>query len=146
MGRRILPKLDPAINFSRHLSELSELGGDFRLPDLFPRRLPTEVEVGSGKGLFLLNQSGCHPERNYLGIEISKKYARYAAYRFAEAERENARMIRGDAQKFFALHLPENSQTHRRGMILSMATMTQARLVLFGWILHTGTVRTFRAS
>jgi tRNA (guanine-N7-)-methyltransferase len=150
MGRRILPKLDPAIDFSRHLNELSELGADFQSQDWFPRIQPTEVEVGSGKGLFLLNQSGCHPERNFLGIEISKKYARYAAYRLAEAERDNARMIRGDAQKFFALFLKDSSVTdvhiyfpdpwwkarHRKRRIVSDSFVEQCVRVLIpgGWL------------
>ncbi len=150
MGRRILPKINPAIDFSFHLRELAELDPDFDLQGWFANHQPLEVEVGSGKGLFLLNQSGSHPDRNYLGIEIAKKYARFAAYRMAEAERDNARMVRGDAQKFFEQFLQDNSvkdvhvyfpdpwwkARHRKRRIISESFVEQCVRVLIpgGWL------------
>ncbi len=109
MGRRILPKLDPAIDYSGHLRELAELEEGFSIQALFPSPQPLEVEVGSGKGLFLATQSEASPHHNFLGIEIAKKYARFAAYRLAKAQRANARMIRGDAQVLFSKFLSEAS-------------------------------------
>jgi tRNA (guanine-N7-)-methyltransferase len=52
--------------------------------------------------LHLLNASAAHPERLYLGLEISKKYAHFAAYRLARQERPNARIVRGDGMQFMA--------------------------------------------
>jgi tRNA (guanine-N7-)-methyltransferase len=57
---------------------------------------PLEIEIGSGKGLFLFNESAARPDTDFLGVEISKKYCRFAAFRLAQAGRTNARMIRGD--------------------------------------------------
>ena len=34
-----------------------------------------EIEIGSGKGLFLLNASPMHPNTTYLGFELAAKYA-----------------------------------------------------------------------
>lgn len=105
MGRRSLPKIDRSISVDGHFDELEDLSPPWD-PDLYfskftgPAESPLEIEIGSGKGLFLLNASGDHPERRYLGIEIAKKYARFSAYRFAQRERTNARMIRGDAMRF----------------------------------------------
>ena len=55
----------------------------------------------------MLNESGKHPERNYLGNEIAKKYCKFAAYRLAKFERNNAYMLRGDGLKFFRELLPD---------------------------------------
>ncbi len=109
MGRRILPKMDRSVDFSGHYRELADVAPDFELPNWFPMPGPLEIEVGSGKGLFLLTQSGLFPERNFLGIEIAKKYARFSAYRLAKFERTNAKMIRGDAIKFIQENVADNS-------------------------------------
>ena len=105
MGRRSLPKIDRSISIDAHFDELEDLSPPWNPDSYFacfegPSESPLEIEIGSGKGLFLLNASGEHPERRYLGIEIAKKYARFSAYRFAQQERQNARMLRGDAMKF----------------------------------------------
>jgi len=76
---------------------------------LFENDHPLEVEVGSGKGLFLTNESARHPERNYLGIEVVHKYARHAAARLVKAGRVNAKMISGDAQGLFRDAVPAGS-------------------------------------
>jgi len=107
MGRRALPKLDPTIDFGRHISEVDDLEAPFCPQSLFPQTADLEIEIGSGKGLFVLNQSGKHPERNYLGNEIAHKYCRFAAYRLAQKERSNAHMLRGDGLKFFRELLPD---------------------------------------
>ncbi|MEM9643360.1 MAG: tRNA (guanosine(46)-N7)-methyltransferase TrmB [Planctomycetota bacterium] len=52
---------------------------------LFGNDKPLEIEIGSGKGLFLAGASKENPERNFLGIEIADRYARHAAGRIASA-------------------------------------------------------------
>jgi tRNA (guanine-N7-)-methyltransferase len=66
-----------------------------------------EIEVGSGKGLFLLNASAAFPDRNFLGVEIARKYARFAAYRLAQHGRNNARVLAGDGRLLFRDLLPD---------------------------------------
>jgi tRNA (guanine-N7-)-methyltransferase len=109
MGRRALPKIDPQVDGSTHLLELEALPRPFEPERLFGRAAPLEIEVGSGKGLFLLSASAQFPQRHYLGNEISGKYARLAAYRLSRAERSNARIIQGDGIKLFADYLPGES-------------------------------------
>lgn len=110
MGRRALPKLDPAVDFSSYLHELGELPcpADVRQWFVDPS-LPLEIEIGSGKGLFLLNESAARPDVNFVGVEISKKYCRYAAFRLARAGRPNARMVRGDGVDFVARWIGDRS-------------------------------------
>jgi tRNA (guanine-N7-)-methyltransferase len=109
MGRRVLPKRDPNIDFSAHLVALESLPVPWDPQSCFPVPQDLEIEVGSGKGLFLVNQSARRPDRNYLGNEISRKYARFAAYRLAQQQRANARMVQGDGLKLFHQHLPDRS-------------------------------------
>jgi tRNA (guanine-N7-)-methyltransferase len=59
---------------------------------------PVELEVGSGKGLFLITAATRHPERNYCGIEMARKYARLTAERLAKRHLDNARLLRADAR------------------------------------------------
>jgi tRNA (guanine-N7-)-methyltransferase len=109
MGRRALRKLDPALDLSRHFREQEELGAAFDLAGLFGRAAPLEVEVGSGKGLFLTTAARLHPERNFLGIEIARKYARYAAARLARQQSNNAFVICGDALALFRERMQASS-------------------------------------
>lgn len=116
MGRRALPRIDASLDLSQHLFELSDIAngsaqalrpsalGDRAI--LLPAARPLEVEIGSGKGLFLLNESAARPDTDFLGVEISKKYCRFAAYRLAKAGRTNARMIRGDGMALLRDLLP----------------------------------------
>lgn len=109
MGRRILPKLDPTVDYSRHLLEWDDVALPFAVQTLFDQPRPLEVEIGCGKGLFLSNQSGLVPARNFLGVEIAKKYARFSAYRLARLGRVNARVLRGDGLAFVRDGLPDES-------------------------------------
>jgi tRNA (guanine-N7-)-methyltransferase len=61
---------------------------------------PVELEVGFGKGLFLLNACQACPEVNFLGIEILRKYQLYAATRFAKRGFKNVRLVKADAREF----------------------------------------------
>jgi tRNA (guanine-N7-)-methyltransferase len=101
MGRRALRPIDPTLDLSRHLFVLEELAPAWDAAALFGREAPLEIEVGSGKGLFLSAAAAGDPQANFLGIEIMAKYARFAAARLAQRELANARMMHGDAQHFF---------------------------------------------
>ncbi len=58
---------------------------------------PVELEIGSGKGLFLVNAACQRPEHGFLGIELSRKYARLAAERIVKRGVANVRIWPGDA-------------------------------------------------
>lgn len=105
MARRALPKIDPAVDFSRQLCSFEDLQ-PWDVARLFGRAGPLEIEVGVGKGMFLQQTAPEHPELNYLGIELSHKYARFAAFRFAKHGIENVRMVDADAQRVFREVLP----------------------------------------
>ena len=70
---------------------------------------PVEVEIGSGKGLFVASAGSQKPEHNYLGIELSRKYARLAAERIVTRGIGNVRVWPGDARAVLARLVPDAS-------------------------------------
>ena len=88
---------------------LEELPNPLPLAVLFggeAERRPLEIEVGSGKGTFLVNEGEARPETLFLGIERARRYWLFAADRLRRRERENARILRADAVEALAA-LPE---------------------------------------
>jgi tRNA (guanine-N7-)-methyltransferase len=59
-----------------------------------------EIEVGFGKGMFLLNAAQSQPEVNFLGVEIERKYQLWTADRLARHGLGNVRLVCGDARPF----------------------------------------------
>jgi tRNA (guanine-N7-)-methyltransferase len=109
MPRRALRKIDPALDLSRYIKLWEELPRPWNPAALFERDAPLEVEVGSGKGLFLQSAAAIAPDHNFIGIEIARKYARYAAARLAKQSLANAVVIEGDGQRLFAELLADES-------------------------------------
>jgi tRNA (guanine-N7-)-methyltransferase len=67
---------------------------------LFPSAAPLEIELGTGKGRFLIESGRRHPERNYLGLERSLSYYRIARDRIRRSGLSNIRLLRADASEF----------------------------------------------
>ncbi|MCI0360571.1 MAG: tRNA (guanosine(46)-N7)-methyltransferase TrmB [Planctomycetaceae bacterium] len=109
MARRALRKLDPTLDLSHHYRDIDSLPRPLDQAALFRRVQPLEVEVGSGKGLFIAGAARANPEHNFLGIELAVKYARYAAARLARQGSENAVLVGGDALLLFREWFPEAS-------------------------------------
>ena len=105
MGRRALRKIEPTLDLTDHLRTLDELPQPFDGATHFGRALPLEVEVGSGKGLFIQNAAQSNPQRCYLGIEVMRKYARFCAARLARHDIDNALMVHGDGLRLFREYL-----------------------------------------
>jgi len=76
---------------------------------VFGRAGPVHIEIGAGKGTFLLNQAGTQPGDNFLGIEWTRKYYRYAVDRIGRWGLTNVRIIRTDAAAFLADFIPDSS-------------------------------------
>jgi tRNA (guanine-N7-)-methyltransferase len=72
------------------------------LAGIFGNARPVEIEIGSGKGDFLLQRAADRPEINLLGIEWLAGYAAYAADRASRAGLKNVRLLCADAGEVFA--------------------------------------------
>jgi tRNA (guanine-N7-)-methyltransferase len=88
-------------------SEYLDDGIDFAR--VFGRAASVHIEIGCGKGTFLLNQARARPEANFLGIERANKYYRYAVDRIGRWGLTNVRIIRTDAAAFLAEFVPPDS-------------------------------------
>jgi len=67
---------------------------------------PFELEIGSGKGGFLVSRAMAHPRIRMLGIEWANKYYKYTADRLLRRGIKNVRVMRADAKFFVIHHLP----------------------------------------
>jgi tRNA (guanine-N7-)-methyltransferase len=86
-----------------------EFDGRIDFVRLFGRSGPVHIEIGSGKGTFLLSQATAQPQVYFLGIERANKYYRYAVDRIGRWGLTNVRIIRTDAGHFLANFIPDNS-------------------------------------
>jgi len=76
---------------------------------IFGRNHPVHIEIGSGKGTFLLNEAQAFPDVNFLGIEWASKYCRHAVDRIGRWGLTNVRLIRTDATAFLCDSVPNES-------------------------------------
>lgn len=65
---------------------------------LFGNRHPVEIEVGFGKGAFLVASGQARPETNFLGIEIERKYTLATAARLAKHRLTNVKVLCTEAR------------------------------------------------
>jgi len=89
--------------------DLSKYSSQMDLSELFGNDNSIHLEVGSGKGTFLVNQAGLHPQFNYLGIEWANKYYRYSVDRVRRWQLTNVRILRTDVRQFIKHYLRDNS-------------------------------------
>ncbi|MCA9294763.1 MAG: tRNA (guanosine(46)-N7)-methyltransferase TrmB [Phycisphaerales bacterium] len=104
---------------------------------------PFELEVGSGKGTFLVQQAQLQPETNFLGIEYAGEFFRYAADRIRRNAIPNVKLLYHDATEFIrrvpdevvtVLHLyfpdPWPKAKHHKRRSLNDAFLEQAHRIL----------------
>jgi tRNA (guanine-N7-)-methyltransferase len=83
------------------LAPMLELGS-VELPlagkELFGRSIPLEVELGVGKGKFMLAWAAAHPDVGFIGVERARKYLEIAVLRTARAGLANVRLVHTTAE------------------------------------------------
>jgi len=72
----------------------------FDQAQLFHRRRPLEIEIGSGKARFLIAAARANPDHDFLGLERALAYYRVCRDRLARAGLSNARILRADGRLF----------------------------------------------
>ncbi len=68
---------------------------------------PLELEIGSGKGTFLVQHGSLLPGVNFIGIEYARAFWKYAADRVRRHAMANVRLLHGEAASFVACYLPD---------------------------------------
>jgi tRNA (guanine-N7-)-methyltransferase len=76
---------------------------------LFGRAAPLEVELGAGRGDFVIARAAEFPDHNFLAIELANSIARLLATRAGRRGLKNLRVIRMDARTLVNLMLPVRS-------------------------------------
>jgi tRNA (guanine-N7-)-methyltransferase len=128
-----------------------DFDGKIDFAQIFGRKNPVHIEVGSGKAAFLLNQAKAQPDVDFLGIEWARKYYRYAVDRIGRWGLKNVRIIRTDAVDFLINFVPDNSvdcfhiyfpdpwpkKRHRKRRFVAPANLEH----LLRCLVSTGTIR-----
>jgi tRNA (guanine-N7-)-methyltransferase len=96
IGERVLIKSDPRF-FT------------IDLPAIFERRAPVEIEIGAGKGEFIIERAAEFPERDFIAVELSGTITHVLAVRCGRAGLGNLRVARMDARTLVNLMLPDAS-------------------------------------
>ncbi|MGE3316734.1 MAG: tRNA (guanosine(46)-N7)-methyltransferase TrmB [Planctomycetaceae bacterium] len=145
---------EPLVDLKPYFLTLHDLTGPIDWREFFGNDHPVEIDVGCGRGLFLLTAGLANPDVNYLGLEIEYKEGRHGARRIQKRSMPNVRIIGGDAKvaldKFIprasvsAVHVyfpdPWWKRRHRRRRIFTDELVAQIEAVLIpGGLLHSWT-------
>jgi tRNA (guanine-N7-)-methyltransferase len=76
---------------------------------VFGNAQPVELEIGFGKGLFLVTAASERPDVNFVGVEIVRKYQLFTATRLAKRGLRNVRVACGDGGRFLRERVPAAS-------------------------------------
>jgi tRNA (guanine-N7-)-methyltransferase len=120
----------------------------------FGRAAAVEVEIGSGKGTFLVEYARAHPQCNLLGIENQPRWSRWIGERLARAPQPNvrvlcadaalvvARFIRDESVRAYHLYFPDpwwKRRHHKRRLVQSDFAADLYRTLEAGGVLHVAT-------
>jgi tRNA (guanine-N(7)-)-methyltransferase len=72
----------------------------------FANAAPLEVELGSGKGDFILERARQFPQHNFLAIELAGSVFQWLALQVVRSKLDNLRALRADARPAVNLMLP----------------------------------------
>jgi tRNA (guanine-N7-)-methyltransferase len=151
MPRSQIRTVKSSIDLTHHLRDVENLPTKIDSQSLFGNGQPIELEIGSGKGLFLSAIAPKQPGTNFVGIEIIHKYASHAASRIAKTGARNAIMISGDAGPIVKNRIDEHSldaihvyfpdpwwkPRHRKRRVVSRESIPQfARVLRAGGRFH----------
>jgi tRNA (guanine-N7-)-methyltransferase len=84
------------------------MGGD-PFQSVFGRTGPVEIEIGCGKGRFLIRSAESLAERDFLGVELAGRFFRVALARAQRRGLRNLRLIQTDALFLMRFVLPADS-------------------------------------
>lgn len=153
MGRRLktdILGIDRRVSLERARAEGWEA---IFAPDV-PRPLPLVVELGFGRGEFLLELARAAPDVAHLGVEISRKRVLKMARRVARQELSNIRLVEGLGQVVVRETLPRASvaavwinfsdpwpkkRHHRRRLVQADLLADITACLVPGGVLHVAT-------
>jgi len=121
---------------------------------LFGNERAVEIEIGCGKGAFLVEYARQHPQLNLLGIENQPRWVRWIEARLARAPQPNVRVLCADAALVTARFVRDSSvhayhlyfpdpwwkrRHHKRRLVQSDLAAQLFRTLQAGGVLHLAT-------
>ena len=77
--------------------------------EVFGDEQPVQIDLGIGKGRFILDAAARLPDVNFVGVEWAAKYLRIAHHRAGRRQLANIRFARTDAREFVEFFVPAAS-------------------------------------
>lgn len=99
----------PGVDWRRSLADAYEFGVHSLFEPEYASPYSLVVEIGFGRGEFLLEMAAKYPELAFLGVEVSWKRVLKMARKVARAELENVRLVAGRGEAILHDCLPEKS-------------------------------------
>jgi len=146
------PPVNDLYPWFQTLADLKE--GPLDLAAFFNNPNPVELEVGCGRGLFLVTAGSARPDTNFLGVDCDYKEARRASRRMQKRDLPNVRIFGADARLLLPRHLADGclsgvhvyfpdpwwKRRHRKRRIFNPEFLRQcARMLQAGCELHSWT-------
>jgi len=100
------PPLDSAAKMRDRFFDPNDLN---RFRNWISTETLVELEIGSGKGLFLTNAAKQNPNTRFVGLELAGKYAIDCQNRIDRIGIPNAKFFAGDAVSIIDQDVPDNS-------------------------------------
>ena len=91
------------------LADIDDADTVIRWAEIFAVERPIEIEIGIGKGRFLIDAAERRSESNFVGVEWAMKYLRLAHNRSVRKGLDNIRFVRADAREFVEFFVPSTS-------------------------------------
>jgi len=121
-----------------------EAPGPWDWAAIFGRRAPVELELGFGKGRFLMLSAHARPDTDFVGVELSRKWFLDGKRRILKEPPPNLRILRAEAMVFLiekvpaasvaALHVyhpdPWPKRRHHKRRLLGPGFLAQVQRVL----------------
>lgn len=79
------------------------------LARLFGNDAPVELEIGSGKGRFIVLAAAAFPGTNFLGLEYARRFLEQAVERAGKRGMSNVRLVHAEAAAFLRERLADAS-------------------------------------
>jgi len=76
---------------------------------VFGNDLPVELELGSGKGRFIIRSALQFPEKNFFGVERAAKFFHIMKQRICDSAALNIRILKADADDFIRNYVAPGS-------------------------------------
>ena len=113
MRLRNIPGADEAIANSEYcIKQPENLKGNWQ--SIFSNEQPLHIEIGMGKGRFMMDMATLHPEINYIGIERYSSVLLRALQKMEQNPLPNLRFMCIDAADIEEIFAPESRQFFAR--------------------------------